>query len=144
MTPPATGFTYTSSPSKWNSLDNRTAWLRPFCSLKPLAFLVRRAIKPSSTEMAIDEFRRRALRLVQRGLDHAVVRRQRAHRIGAAGIAGQQKGLTAATTPIDLAPVAAAARLGHPVGAAISIEGLRAVPDVGESAVTDGRKVETR
>src|SRR3984893_4144328 len=110
MTPPATRFTYTSSPSKRNALGNRTAWLRPFLKSLAVCIRIRRAIKPSLAEMAIDEWRRRALRLLQRGLDHAVVRRQRAHRIGAAGIAGQEKGLAAATAPVDLAPVAAAAR----------------------------------
>ena len=52
---------------------------------------------------------------------HAVLFDQRgAGRVGAAGIAGQRKGLAAATTPIDLAPLAGVARLRHPIGAAKS------------------------
>src|SRR5688500_3346961 len=49
-------------------------------------------------------------------------RRQRAGRIGIAGIAGQRKGLAAATAEINFAELAALAGLGHPSGAAIAVE----------------------
>src|SRR5580692_3305931 len=53
-----------------------------------------------------------------------VQRRQGAGRVGIAGIAGQCEGLAAAAAEIDLLERAACARLRHPAGAAIAVEGL--------------------
>src|ERR1700737_4941845 len=62
-------------------------------------------------------------------------RRQRAGRIGIAGIAGQREGLAAAAAEIDLLELAALARLGHPPGAAIAVEGFRVLPDPGDRMI---------
>ena len=62
-------------------------------------------------------------------------RRQRAGRIGIAGIAGQRKGLAAAAAEIDFAELAALARLRHPAGAAIAVEGLGVLPDPGDRMI---------
>src|SRR5258708_29195538 len=62
-------------------------------------------------------------------------RRQRAGRIGIAGIAGQRKGLAAAAAEIDLLEFAALARLGHSAGAAIAVEGFRVLPDPGDRMI---------
>src|ERR1700710_1788518 len=53
-----------------------------------------------------------------------VHRRQRAGRIGIAGIAGQRKGLAAAAAEIDLLEFAALGRLRHPAGVAVAGKGL--------------------
>src|ERR1700687_4897829 len=58
-------------------------------------------------------------------------RRQRAGRIGIAGIAGQREGLAAAAAEIDLLELTALAWFGHPAGAAIAVEGLGILPDPG-------------
>ena len=49
-------------------------------------------------------------------------RRERAGRIGVAGVAGEGERLAAAAAPILLAELAALARLGHPAGAAILLK----------------------
>src|SRR6266404_630523 len=60
--------------------------------------------------------------LVGRGLgfrlleNPLVMRRERARRIGIAGVAGQREGLAAAAAEIDLLELAALARLRHPAG----------------------------
>src|SRR5476651_2568359 len=49
-------------------------------------------------------------------------RRQRAGRIGIAGVAGQREGLAAAAAEIHFPELAAFARLRHPAGTAIAIK----------------------
>src|SRR5260221_13608417 len=56
-------------------------------------------------------------------------RRQRAGRIGVAGISRQRKSLAAAAAEIDFPELATLARLRHPAGAAIAVEGFRILPD---------------
>src|SRR5581483_3063252 len=73
-----------------------------------------------------------ALGLLEDGL---VQRRQRAGRISVGGIARQRKGLAAAAAEIDLAEFASLARLLHPAGAAIAVEGLGVLPDPGDRMV---------
>jgi len=93
------------------------------------------ALRPILAELAIDQIRRHAFRLLESGSDQPVIGRQGADRIGAAGVARQQEGLAAAAAPVDLAPLATLARLGHPVGAPEAVEGVGAVPDIGKAAV---------
>src|ERR1700731_330220 len=96
------------------------------------AFRLRR----SAREIAIDEAVVVAGRFVGCGLENPLmVRRQRAGGVGIAGIAGQRKGLTAATAEIDLAKFATLARLGHPAGAAIAVEGFGVLPDPGDRMI---------
>ena len=94
--------------------------------------------------MAIDEGVRRTVDLPEGGLDHAMVRGEGADRVGACRIACQQESLAATTAPVDLAPGAAPAGFSHPVGAAKAIEGVRAVPDVGQAALPYRRKIDAR
>src|SRR5450432_2371107 len=61
--------------------------------------------------------------------------RQRAGRIGVAGIAGQREGLAAAAAEIDLPELAAFARLRNPAGAAIAIGGLGILPGPGDRMI---------
>src|SRR3979409_1189725 len=68
-----------------------------------------------------------------------VQRRQRAGRIGIAGIAGQREGLAAAAAEIDFLELAAPARLRHPAGAAITVEGFGVLPDPGDRMVAAHR-----
>ena len=70
--------------------------------------------------LAIDKLRRRYLGVTAGADEELVVGGERAGRVCAAGIAGQRKGLATAAAPIDLAPLAGAARLRHPSGAAKS------------------------
>src|SRR3954451_10194099 len=62
-------------------------------------------------------------------------RRQRAGRIGITGVAGKRKGLATAAAEIDLLELAALAGLGHPAGAAITVEGLGVLPDPGDRMI---------
>src|SRR5690242_5882743 len=97
-----------------------------------LAFRLQRA----AGEIAVEEAVLVRGGLALGGLEYLLVpRRQRAGRIGVAGIAGQRKGLAAAAAEIDLAELAAFARLGHPAGAAIAVEGLGVLPDPGDRMV---------
>src|SRR6202023_2724886 len=66
-------------------------------------------------------------------------RRQRAGRIGIAGIAGQREGLAAAAAEIDFPELAALARLRHPAGAAVAVEGLGILPDPGDRVIAAHR-----
>ena len=75
----------------------------------------------------------RARSFVQQRREHAVVRREHADGIGASGVAGQGEGLAAAAAEVVFAPVAGAARLGHPVEAAEPVERRRPRPDLRES-----------
>src|SRR5689334_295838 len=71
--------------------------------------------------------------------DLFVQRREGAGRIGISRIARQRKGLTAAAAEIDLAEIAALARLRHPAGAAIAVEGFRVLPDPGDGMIGTNR-----
>src|ERR1700721_3814185 len=71
-----------------------------------------------------------------RQLENLVMqRRQRAGRVGIAGIAGQREGLAAATADIDFPEFAALAWFGHPAGAAIAVEGFGILPDPGNRRI---------
>src|SRR5580658_5293396 len=86
-------------------------------------------LRRPACEVAIDEAVVVAGRFFGGNLENPlVVRRERASRIGVAGIAGQRKGLTAAAAEIDLAEFAALARFRHPAGAAIAVEGFGILP----------------
>src|SRR4029453_11652261 len=67
--------------------------------------------------------------------DFFVQRRERAGRIGIAGIAGQRKGLAAPPAEIDFAEFAGLARLRHPAGAAIAVEGFGVLPNPGNGMI---------
>src|SRR5262245_15301620 len=67
--------------------------------------------------------------------DFLVQRREGAGRIGIAGIAGQRKSLAAAAAEIDLAEFTGLARLRHPAGAAIAVEGFGMLPDPGDRMI---------
>src|SRR5882757_1648745 len=87
-------------------------------------------------EIAIDEAADGALRLGLRQLEDFFVHRgERAGRIGVAGVASQRKGLAAAAAEIDFLEFAAAARLRHPAGAAVAVEGFGVLPDPGDRMV---------
>jgi len=92
----------------------------------------------------MDEIGRRLLGTVARGGKQSVIWGQRAGGIGAGGVAGQREGLAAATAPVDLAPLARAAGLGHPSRAAETSENRGVVPDLREARLGDGRKAQTR
>ena len=62
-------------------------------------------------------------------------RREGAGRIGIAGITRQRKGLAAAAAEIDFAEFAALARLRHPAGAAVAVEGFGVLPDPGDRMI---------
>src|SRR5260370_13919830 len=107
-----------------------------------VAFRLQRAAR----EIAIEE-----TVLVRGGLalgpleDLLMHRRQRAGRIGIAGVPGQRKGLAAAAAEIDFPELAALARLRHPSGAAIAVEGFRILPDPGDRMVrAHGLEFESR
>src|SRR5262245_64848106 len=87
-------------------------------------------------EIAIEE-QVLAGRCVLLGLmkDFLVQRRERAGRVGIAGIAGQRKGLAAAAAEVDFAEFAGLARLRHPAGAAIAVEGFGMLPDPGNGMI---------
>src|ERR1700753_707866 len=97
-----------------------------------IAFRLRRTAR----EIAIDEAVIVAGGFGFRDLeDFFVQRRQRAGRMGVAGIAGQRKGLAAAAAEIDFLELAALARLRHPSGAAIAVERLGVLPDPADRMV---------
>src|ERR1700754_2340557 len=84
-------------------------------------------------EVAVEEAVGLPLGLALGPLEEGLVqRRQRAGRIGVGGVARQRKGLTAAAAEIDLAELAGLARLLHPAGAAIAVEGVGVLPDPGD------------
>src|SRR5262249_32841385 len=85
------------------------------------------------------EFERRRLAgsFPEGPLDDRGERRQVAGRVGGGGVAGQGEGLAAAAAEIELAPLAAAAGLGHPVGAAEAAEHRRVEPDLFEPGLPD-------
>src|SRR5882757_9151428 len=102
-----------------------------------LAFRLQRAAGEIAIEETIVVTGRFPLGLLE---DLFMHRRQRAGRIGVAGIAGQRKGLAAAAAEIDLLELAAPARLGHPAGAAIAVEGFRILPDPGDRMIRPHRQ----
>ncbi len=55
-----------------------------------------------------------------------------AHRVGVAGVAGEQEGLAATAAEVLVLLVAAAAGLGHPGVAAEMVEARRVVPDLSQ------------
>src|SRR3546814_8122821 len=63
-------------------------------------------------------------------------------RVGAVGAAGERQGLAAAAAPVDLAPVAAAAGLRHPVGTAEPPERLGGLPDLARAPFADALEAE--
>src|SRR2546421_2272635 len=87
-----------------------------------LAFRLQRAAGEIAIEEAVVVAGRFALGLLENLFVH---RRQRAGRIGIAGISRQRKRLAAAAAEIDFAEFAALARFRHPAGAAIAVEGDR-------------------
>src|SRR4029077_3467530 len=90
----------------------------------------------AASEIAIDEAVVVAGGFLLRQFENLLVqRRQRAGRIGIAGIARERKGLAAAAAEIDFPELAALARLLHPAGAAIAIEGFRILPDPGDRMI---------
>src|SRR3954451_21688814 len=92
--------------------------------------------RSAAGKVAIDETVGFALGLALGLLEDGLVqRRQRTGRIGVGGITGQRKGLAAAAAEIDLAEFATLARLLHPAGAAMAVEGLRVLPDPGDRMV---------
>src|SRR5437764_9551537 len=97
-----------------------------------LAFRLQRAAGEIAIEEAVLVRGGLTLGLLENFFMH---RRQRAGWIGIAGIAGQRKGLAAAAAEIDLAEFAALARLGHPAGAAIAVEGFGVLPDPGDRMI---------
>src|SRR5215510_14781896 len=98
------------------------------------------AFRRPTGEIAIDEAvlfgRGFAFGLLE---DRLMQRRERAGRIGIAGIARQRKGLAAAAAEIDLAEVAALARLRHPARAAVAIKGFGVLPDPGDRMILSYR-----
>ncbi len=64
-------------------------------------------------------------------------RRERAGGIGRLGLPGKGESLAAAAAEIQLPPGAAAAGLGHPLGAAERLESGAAMPDLGQRLVLD-------
>src|SRR5438132_9611942 len=101
-----------------------------------LAFRLQRAAGEIAIEEAVLVCGRLALGVPEDLLVHW---RQRAGRIGVAGVAGQRKGLAAAAAEIDLAEFAALARLRHPAGAAIAVEGFGVLPDPGDGMICSYR-----
>src|SRR5436190_14474963 len=86
-----------------------------------LAFRLQRAAGEISIEETVIVGGRFALGLLE---DLFMHRRQRASRIGIAGVPRQRKGLAAAAAKVDFPELAAPAGLLHPAGAAIAVEGL--------------------
>src|SRR6195256_512028 len=102
--------------------------------------IVAARLQRTTGKIAIDE-----TVVVSRRLGHGLLedllvqRRQRAGRIGIAGIAGQREGRAAAAAEIDFLELAAPARLRHPAGAAITVEGFGVLPDPGDRMVAAHR-----
>src|SRR5947209_2666621 len=87
-------------------------------------------------EVAVDEAVGLALGLALGLLEDGLVqRRQRAGGVGVGGITRQRKRLAAAAAKVDLAEFARLARLLHPAGAAIAVEGLGVLPDPGDRMI---------
>src|SRR6266571_922486 len=97
-----------------------------------LAFRLQRA----AGEIAIEETRfARGGFLLGLLEDRFMHRRQRAGRVGIAGVPSQRKGLAAAAAKVDFPELAALARLWHPAGAAIAVEGLGILPHPGDRMI---------
>src|SRR6266436_7858367 len=77
-------------------------------------------------------------------LHHMVMRREVADRIGGAGIAGECEGLAAAAAEIDVAALAALARLRQETGAPEGVERGVVFPDLAQRMVFHGPEFEAR
>src|SRR3954452_461686 len=131
--------------STWSSWPSPTSSISEVRGAKGSARLTELAASASGIipgfqsaagEIAVDEAVGVALGLALGLLEDGLVqRRQRTGRIGVGGVTGQRKGLAAAAAEIDLAEFATLARLLHPAGAAIAVEGLRVLPDPGDRMV---------
>src|SRR5205085_6436008 len=78
------------------------------------------SLERAAGEIAVEETVLAACRFRFRGFKNLLVHgRQRAGRIGIAGISCQRKGLAAAAAKIDFLEFARSAWLGHPAGSAI-------------------------
>src|SRR3954451_16233514 len=131
--------------STWSSWPSPTSSISEVSGAKGSARLTELAASASGIipgfqsapgEIAIDEAVGFALGLALGLLEDGLVqRRQRTGRIGVGAITGKRKGLAAAAAEIDLAEFATLARLLHPAGAAITVEGLRVLPDPSDRMV---------
>src|SRR5690606_18546570 len=84
-----------------------------------------------------DEIGRSRRRIAFRDADKFLVKAgQPAGRVGRRRIAEYGEGLASAAAPVDLATIAGAAGLGHPAGAAETVERLGVQPDVPKAALT--------
>src|SRR6195952_1922208 len=127
MRPMLSTWTSWPSPTAINSLVNGANGSERWLALPASASGAIGAIRfqRAAGKIAIDEAADGAFRLMFRHLeDFFVHRRQRAGRIGIAGIAGQRKGLAAAAAEIDFLEGAALAGIGHPRRAAITVKGF--------------------
>src|ERR1700681_1594274 len=77
-------------------------------------------------------------------LHQMMLRREVADRIGGVGGACERKSLAAPAAEIDVAALAALARLGQEAGAAECIEGGILLPDLTQRMVLDGPEFEAR
>src|SRR6266481_493880 len=98
--------------------------------------IVAARLQRTTGEVAIDETVVVGRRLGLGQFENLLMqRRQRAGRVGIAGIAGQREGLAATAAEIDFLELAALARLRHPAGAAIAVEGFGILPDPGHRMI---------
>src|ERR1035437_794076 len=106
----------------------------------PSGAMVAVRLQRTPGKVAIDETLVVSRRLGLRQFENLLVqRRQRAGRIGIAGIAGQGEGLAAAAAEVDFLELAAFKRLRHPAGAAIAVEGFGVLPDPGDRVIAAHR-----
>ena len=94
-----------------------------------------RDARSAVADASVHELRNLAPRFTDGHFQHLPMWREFAGRVGRVGIPGQGERLAAAAAPVDLPAVAAAARLGHPVGAPEPVERARVLPDPGERAL---------
>src|SRR5207244_1696525 len=87
-------------------------------------------------EIAVTIFER-TCRLLYGAIDEAAQGCQCTHRIGIRRIAGQGKRLAATSSKVDRLSRATAARLQHPVVAAVRLKGRRLGPDPTEGTISD-------
>src|SRR6266481_7111414 len=93
--------------------------------------------------LAIYKAQRRRFRLAASPGEELVVGGQPAGGVGARGVTGQRKGLTAAAAPIDLAPLAGATRFRHPGRPAEPLEGGGTIPDFREARLRDAGEIQS-
>src|SRR4051794_16258504 len=124
----------TATSSLVNGANGSERWLPLPASASGAIGAIR--FQGAAGKIAVDEARDVAGRLDFRHLEDLVVhRRQGAGRIGVAGVAGQGKSLATTSAEIDFLEFAALARLRHPPGAAIAVEGLGVLPDPGDRMI---------